>query len=345
MASLAVWSACGDADDDQHVASTASDDGRGSSGLDEGPAHGDTESGHEDGTGGAAPGDTTSGGATADATTTNSGEDETSMDTTAGVAPGYSPLFAMDCNDGTPGDLAVGPDGMEGATRVEYSSDQAVDGRGQSCRTWIDAGDNFFGGRYLSLDTPVGDGDDIWMRQGLFFPEGFCFGFGDSPGDGWGAIKWMRIEFDNGGAGGGPGNRLTLQLGNVAGQACNDETEVYGATREYAGNANLRPESSPPIPTGEWHMVQWHVHLATDDGAFIRFWVDDTYLGQVDDVTLGAPDRQIAFINYGDYWNGSPFEDASWYTDEIIMTVETPDTLDAAGNPYIAPDARADDWD
>src|SRR5690606_181254 len=184
--------------------------------------------------------------------------------------PGYTPFFAMDCNDGPLGTEATGPDAMETATRMEYSDDEAVDGRGQSCRTWIDAGQNFFGGRYVSPRIPIGDGDDLWMRQALLFPDGFCFGYGDTPGDGWGAIKWMRIEFDNGGPGGGPGDRLTLQLGDIAELACNQDTEIYGATREYAGNANLRPRSRPPLGTGQWHMIQWHVHLAADDTAFIR---------------------------------------------------------------------------
>lgn len=262
---------------------------------------------------------------------------------TTGAAPGYAPFFAMDCNDGRLGTEAVGPDALDAATKVVYSDEQAIDGVGQSCRSSNGAGENFFGGRYLSVDLPIGDGDDVWMRQGLFFPEGFCFGYGDTPGDGWGAIKWMRIEFDNGGP--GPGDRLTLQLGNFAAQACNVEAEVYGATREYAGNANLRPRLRPPIQTGQWHMIQWHVHLAADDTAFIRFWLDDQFLGQVDDVTMSAPERQIAFIQYGDYWNGSPHQDAVWYTDEVIMTVDPPDGVDAEGHPYISPTTRVDDWE
>jgi hypothetical protein len=310
---------------------------------------GNTEGSEGEGLGGTTS-DSTGQGTTfdGDPATNTTGGDEGDTDasgdgTTTGAAPGYTPFFAMDCNDGRPGTEAVGPDALATATKVVYSDEEAIDGVGQSCRTANGAGENFFGGRYLSLDFPVGEGDDVWMRQGLFFPEGFCFGYGDTPGDGWGAVKWMRIEFDNGGP--GPGDRLTLQLGNLAAQACNAQSEVFGATREYAGNANLRPSSSPPIETGRWHMVQWHVHLAADDTAFIRFWLDDEFLGQVDDVTMGASDRQIDFIQYGDYWNGSPHEDVVWYTDEVIMTVETPDTTDAQGHPYIAPTTRVDDWE
>lgn len=271
-----------------------------------------------------------------------SGEDTSSSGEPA--EPGYTPFFTMDCEDGALGELPEGPGAMESARRMEYSDAQAVDGRGQSCRTWIDAGANFFGGTYVSPEIAIGNGDDLWMRQGVFFPEGFCFGYGDTPGDGWGALKWMRVEFDNGGGGGGPGDRLTLQLGNFADNACNQTAEVYGATREYAGNANLRPPSSPPINAGQWHMLQWHVHLAPDDQAFVRFWLDDQFLGQVDEVTMSGPDTSVAFINYGDYWNGSPYENASWFTDEVIMTAQAPDTVDAEGHPYIAPAARVRDW-
>ncbi|MBV1861856.1 MAG: polysaccharide lyase [Nannocystaceae bacterium] len=267
-------------------------------------------------------------------------ESSSSSSTSTGV-PGYTPFFRMDCNDGELGAEAIGPDALASASRVVYSDDEAVDDQGQSCRTWIDAGANFFGGTYVHPDVRLSEGDDIWMRQGVFFPDGFCFGYGETPGDGWGALKWMRTEFDNG----DPGDRLTLQLGNFAAQGCNEQSEIYGATREYAGNANLTPESSPPIQAGRWHMLQWHVHLAADDNAFIRFWLDDTFISQVDGVTLGASDRAVAFIGYGDYWNGSPYEDSSWYTDEVIMTAETPDTFDAQGNPFIDPTARADDWE
>jgi hypothetical protein len=269
-------------------------------------------------------------------------------ETAGSVTPGYQPFFAIDCDDGELGARAEGPDALASVIggdepRVVYSDEQAVDSVGQSCRSTAHATENFFGGRYLDAPAGIGEGDDVWLRHALFFPDGFCFGHGTTSGDGWGTTKWMRIEFDNGGD--GPGDRLTLQLTNFAAEGCSDETEVFGATREYAGNANLRPPSPSPIPTGAWHMVQWHVHLAADDTGFIRFWVDDVYQGQVDGITLGAPDREIAFVQYGDYWNGSPYEDVAWFLDEVIMTSEPPDTVDAGGLPYIDPAARVDDWE
>lgn len=269
-------------------------------------------------------------------------------DTTGTVTPGYQPFFTMDCDDGELGAAADGPDALASVLggeepKVVYSDEQAVDSIGQSCRSMAHATDNFFGGRYLDAPPGIGEGDDVWMRHALFFPDGFCFGHGTTSGDGWGTTKWMRVEFDNGGP--GPGDRLTLQLTNFAASGCNGDTEVFGATREYAGTANLRAPSPTPIGTGAWHMVQWHVHLAADETGFIRFWVDDVYQGEVSGITLGAPDREIAFVQYGDYWNGSPYEDVAWFVDEVIMTTEPPDTLDAGGLPYIAPTARADDWD
>jgi len=285
-------------------------------------------------------GSTTGGG------TTGPADGDTSSGTTGGSTPGYQPFFAMDCDDGELGTRAEGPDALasvlgDAEPRVTYDDAQAVDSVGQSCRSIARATQNFFGGRYLDVPPGIGVGDDVWMRHALFFPDGFCFGHGTISGDGWGTTKWMRIEFDNG----DPGDRLTLQLTNFAAQGCNDTTEVFGATREYAGTANLRPPSPSPITTGQWHMVQWHVHLAADESGFIRFWVDDLYQGQVDGITVGAADREIAFVQYGDYWNGSPYEDVEWFLDEVIMTTERPDTLDAGQLPYIDPAARADDWE
>lgn len=286
-----------------------------------------------------------SAGATTDASSGGSSGD---APTSGGPTPDYVPFYRADCDDGALGTRAEGPDALSRVIgedpKVVYSDDQAVDDVGQSCRSWATVGGNFFGGRYLEPQEAIGDGDDIWMRHALFFPDGFCFGFGSTPSDGWGSTKWMRIEFD-GSMGGSPGNRLTLQLGNFAPMGCNDQFRVYGATREYIQAANLRPPTDMLLSTGQWHMVQWQVHLATDESGFIRFWVDDEFLGQVDAATLGAPEREIAFIQYGDYWNGSPFEDVSWYVDEIIMTTQAPNTTDALGQPYIDPNTRVDDWE
>lgn len=291
---------------------------------------------------------TSASGTTGDGDTAGSATTATDADSGA-VVPGYDPFYLADCDEGPLGARADGPDALASVVgantpKVVYSDEQAVDGVGQSCRSSNTAGANFFGGEYVDLDTTVGDGDDVWMRHALYFPDGFCFGYGTEPGDGWGATKWMRIEFDNGGPQGAPGDRLTLQLGNMASSGCNAQTEVYGATREYAGAANLRPDGPTPIETGQWYMVQWHVHLAADDTGFVRFWVDDVFQGQVDAVTMSDPANAIDFIKYGDYWNGSPYEDIVWYLDEVIMTSDPPDTVDAGGRPYIAPTIRVDDF-
>jgi hypothetical protein len=257
--------------------------------------------------------------------------------------PGYTPFTLSDCDDGAVGDSATGPDALAGemGPGVVYSDEEAVDGTGKSCKTTANAGNNFFGGEYRTDGMDVGPGDDIWMRHAVFFPNGFCFGYGNEQNDGWGATKWMRIEFDNG----DPGNRLTLELGNFADNDCNATTEIWGAAREYAGATNCLPEQAHTLGTGAWHFVQWHVHLASDDSGFIRFWLNDQFLGQWDGQTLPDDQPSIGFIQYGDYWNGSPFQDVEWYIDEIIMTEEEPDTLDSEGQPFISPSTRVNDWD
>ncbi|HWB78157.1 MAG TPA: hypothetical protein VG755_24500 [Nannocystaceae bacterium] len=331
----ALASACGgDESSDPSLGSTAA-----SGSSDDGSSTDTTTSGD---------GSTSSSSSTTSESTNDaeSGPAESSDGTTGSATPGYQPFFVMDCNDGELGTRAQGPDALadvvgDAEPKVVYDDAQAVDSIGQSCRSIGRATENFFGGRYVDVPSGIGVGDDVWMRHALFFPAGFCFGYGTTSGDGWGSTKWMRIEFDNG----DPGDRLTLQLGNFADQGCNDTAEVYGATREYAGNANLRPPSPSPITTDAWHMVQWHVHLADDESGFVRFWVDDVYQGQVDGITVGAADREMAFVQYGDYWNGSPFEDVEWFLDEVIMTTEPPDTLDAGGLPYIDPSAPAHDWE
>ncbi|MBW2454024.1 MAG: hypothetical protein JRI68_05925, partial [Deltaproteobacteria bacterium] len=136
------------------------------------------------------------------------------------------------------------------------------------------------------------------------------------------------------------------QLGHFAAQGCNDDGRLWGASREYISAYNFRPDDQDtPITTGSWHYIQWHIHFATDSTSFIRFWLDDVFLGQVDEVTVSDPGNHIDFIRYGDYWNGSPHQDVVWYMDEVILSSETPDTVDAGGRPYIAPSTRVADWD
>jgi hypothetical protein len=269
---------------------------------------------------------------------------------TAGRAgpPGYTPFALADCDDGALGDAATGPDALaeEAGPGVVYSDAEALDAVGKSCKTRAEAENNYFGGRFRTDGMDVGPGDDLWTRQALFFPNGFCFGYGDTSGDGWGATKWMRVEFDNGNpTTGGPGNRLTLELGNFAHNACNESAELWGAAREYADGANAQPENQAAIATNTWHFVQWQVHLASDDSGFIRFWLDDEFLGQWDGQTLPDDQPKVAFIQYGDYWNGSPYQDVEWYIDDIIMTEAAPDTLDAQGHPFISSATRVSDWD
>jgi hypothetical protein len=262
-------------------------------------------------------------------------------------SPGYTPFAVASCDAGTNGAPATGPDALAstaGAPTV-YSDEQALDGVGKSCKSVAQAGEHFFGGVFRTEDVDLGEGDDVWMRQALYFPEGFCFGHGTTSGDGWGVTKWTRIEFDDGGPDGAPGSRLTLQLGNFAASGCNDHATVWGASREYAGATNCQPESFPALTTGGWRMVQWHVRFASDDTGFIRFWLDEQFLGEWTGQTLPSSQPKVDFVVYGDYWNGSPQEDVAWYLDDVIFTKEAPDTVDAGGRPYIAPSARVSDWD
>ena len=289
--------------------------------------------------------DTTS---TLDATTDDDDGSSTSSDTEPDGPPGYTPFMVASCDEGVDGESAVGPDALASVAGpgVFYSSARALDDVGMSCRTVALAGQNFFGGEYRGPDDPLTGATDIWMRHALWFPSGTCFGYGSSENDGWGATKWMRVEFDDGGGPQDlPGSRLTLELGNFADHACNDTATVWGAAREYADGNNAQPADEAEIGTDAWRMVQWHVHLASDGSGFIRFWLDDLFLGEWQGQTVPDGDPSIAFVIYGNYWNGSPHEDVEWYLDDVIMTIDPPDTLDADGHPYISPDARANDWE
>jgi hypothetical protein len=327
--------ACGESDEPAGAA------GSGASGGASGSA-GSAASGGSAGSAGAAGTSGSAGSAGAAGTSGSAGAAGSS-----GTAHSYTPFALSDCDDGAVGEPATGLDALADTLGpgTVYSDEQALDGAGKSCKTFAEAGQSYFGGRFRTPNMNVGDTGDLWIRQALYFPQGFCFGYG-AGGDGWGATKWIRVEFDDGNPStGGPGSRLTLELGNFASNACNSATEIWGAAREYAGTTNCQPASFPALETGAWRMVQWHTHFAADGSGFIRFWLDDEFLGQWDGQTLPSSLPKIDFVQYGDYWNGTPFQDVEWYMDDVIMSSETPDTLDAGGRPYISPQTRVSDWD
>jgi hypothetical protein len=204
----------------------------------------------------------------------------------------------------------------------------------------------------------IGPGDHVWIRAYHYFPVGFCFSSdpdSGAPEGNWGNIKWYRFEFSG-------ERRNTIQIGDLGGTAiateptCGATAGWGGMTDEYGGNGENKayPSASPApaeITRGSWLALQTHIYFQSDNTGYAENWVNDTYLGRLVSVPSGATtfptcptSGALSFIVFGDYWNGYPGFTQDFYIDDIVITSQTPNTVDSGGRPYISPTTRVSDF-
>lgn len=267
--------------------------------------------------------------------------------TTQGASPGYTPIFLWSAAGGS---LGTNISGWQSSTRLTYSNDvQGPFGGNRVARQSLLASSNFFGGIMVG-GLSLGSGQDLWIRVYHYFPAGFCFSCGTVSGDRWGNVKWYRLQFSSG--------RLTAQMGGLAGTAfanapgsCGSQAGWGGVTDEYGGGGHNIVIDSPgaQVQRGQWLAIQTHVRLASDNTGYVESWINDIYVGR--GTKNGASSYRtmpttgtLSYVMLGDYWNGGPGFDQSFYLDEVIISTQTPTTVDAGGRPFIAPTTRVEDF-
>jgi hypothetical protein len=289
---------------------------------------------------------------------------------TVGVSQGgeatYTPFIARTLGEGTNGNnlTTFNPEGAG----IKYSNDiTGPFGESIVAKVTATAGNNNFGGWFdfddygghIANSTLASEGD-MWVRIYHYFPTGFCAGFGSTGGDGYGATKWLRFQFGTAAQDYWEGSRMTYQLGNFSSGSC---ASAANAPRiSYVSMEGFPDQNDPPnfywgdeydynggtvITRNTWHALQLHIHWgSTRASSYVRGWLDDTYLGQPiqNSATLAGGSTYLKHLWIGDYWNGSPASNCSWYLANMIITRETPNTTDSGGRPYIAPDTDAADF-
>lgn len=269
--------------------------------------------------------------------------------------PDYSPLFVWSAAGGTLGNTITGWASVV-AGRITYSNDVSGPFWGNRVgKVALVAANNGFGGTMVSglSALSINSGDDVWIRAYHYFPGGFCFSSGNVSESNWGNTKWYRLEFAN-------GNRWTCQMGGLAGTAfadgptCGTQAGWGGATDEVGGNGENKIIASPPaeVVRGSWLALQSHIHLAGTAVGYVESWIGSTYIGRAINanaggnayVTCPSGGSPVADIVFGDYWNGAPYFGSDFYLDEVVITTQTPNTLDAGSRPYISPSHRVSDF-
>jgi hypothetical protein len=191
----------------------------------------------------------------------------------------------------------------------------------------------------------------MWIRVYHRFPSTFCAGYGTKSGDGWGYTKWLRLQFnttstfqwDTESA------RLTYQLGGFSGSSCSPAASsptIATLTVEGVPNGEFvwfDRSNARAVQRDQWRALQFQIHWSTSSG-WVRVWDHDTYIGQFTGGATLKPDTYLTRLILGDYWNGGSRESTNWYIDEVIITAQTPNTLDSGGRPYIDPQTKVSDF-
>jgi hypothetical protein len=257
---------------------------------------------------------------------------------------GYSPIYAATLAEGTLGSQI----GSANEVELDNSSDIYTNAFGSpfsptglAASIRHTAGSTYFGGRLKTLNRSCAPGETLWFRAYHYFPADFCWRAGNDPSDFWGNTKWIRLEWTTGSSLAG---RATYQLGGVSQLTCNNSPLHGLVTREYngAGNIDISPRAS--VPRDQWVSLQFAIHLQPDNTGWVRFWLDNTFNGEVTGVSTlpsESGSRILEFVMLGDYINGSAYETGDFGFAEVILSFETPDTTDSGERPFIDPDVSA----
>jgi hypothetical protein len=216
------------------------------------------------------------------------------------------------------------------------------------------AGTGNFGGKLSEGVAPnIVDGTSLWMRIYHYIPSSWCSGY-STDGFGWGNLKLIRVELNNGSI---PnfGPKITIQLGELVANACQSAAvgpSLHGATFEDAGGytfttgTNKWLTSPPVLPRDQWFSLQFKILFKTDNTGHIQYWIDNTFAGETSNLNT-LPAGSSFFVDqivYGDVWNGGSHSANTWYIQQVLSTIQQPNTYDAESRPFISPSTKASDF-
>lgn len=265
------------------------------------------------------------------------------------------------------GELADGASLTGAAYPMQYSSHRGYSS-GRSLRVQVSAGkattsctgSHFYASRFL-LPQAIPQGYNIWYKASFFIPENFSMGscfdssasntasaagkFADAPG----YTKWMVFSafVDTTSASLASGRLYLMPKNSIEASA---PRAGFRITHEPSGNLDT---STPTIPRGRWHSLQFHIYVHSTAG-FSRAWLDKEFIGENVANTITSTTGVIREWGIGDYWNGVRWESGeasethSFYIGDIIIATDypgygQPNGLDSGGRRYIDPEATKAD--
>ncbi len=254
----------------------------------------------------------------------------------AGTSPAYTPLVYLDFEQGEDEQDAAWPKTSGGPmafdTAHAKSGSKAMRVRFRHLR-------NGYGG-YQDLPAAISPGETVWYRTRLFIPATTSFSYGDTSGDGFGFNKFLVLSRK-----GHAGARMYVQPKSAYkidfGGAGFEGTGLR-VNHDSLGDAYCTlMAQSYALPRDRWFALQMAWHVATDASAWIRVWSDETFVGECAGAGVVPADYAVQSFGIGDYWNGGAWIEggstADFWMDDLVVTKETPNTLDDGGRPFIHP--------
>lgn len=243
-----------------------------------------------------------------------------------------------------------------------YASGTALDGT-WSTRSYVDGSRPYLGsqsgvikfkhlgygyGFTRNISPGVTVGSDVWMRAYLFIPSTCAFSYNGPPdGDGW--LKFLAI-------GSGTGGTFYLQL-SVDQQADFGDpgfNDIYLQSGHDYGINVCNNMGGVLVPRDTWVAVQVHHHIQNyGNGGYTRAWVNDIYAGECNwdaGASFDISGWSMTRWKLGDYFNGAawigPNATDTFWIDDIIITADTPNTVDneLTPHPYIHPATKVSDF-
>lgn len=249
-------------------------------------------------------------------------------------APTYTPMFTDDFETYSSG--APYPANSYWPDRTLVDTSRSLSGS-KSNKITFQQGNNFFGGKQ-DLPTTAGEGETVWFRAFFYFPETFSFSADNITGDYWGFGKFMVLSQVGGG-----GSRMYMQLPSPSMKNYGDDGFspagiLVGADAPMSTCWNPGNGLSWTVPRNRWVALQMAWKLSTTNG-WVRLWADDTFIGECS--TIMPQGYRVGNWGIGNYWNGGPWiqnsSTADFWMDDVVVTKQTPNTVDSQGRPYIHP--------
>ncbi|MBN4063225.1 hypothetical protein JYT79_00435 [Cardiobacterium sp. AH-315-I02] len=255
------------------------------------------------------------------------------------TTPAFAWVITADFEKGNVGSNAQTPttqDAFHGTAADSKIAGSPVHSGSQSASIFIRQGDEGFGSWGGSFDYPdLKEGDQLWWKINVFYPLGYTF---RDSGEG---LKFMRIHVRSAG-GANEGYHSTLIKGGSTGGLINVGTEVDTTFWDNnpiwpANGANYPRGLGVAIARGQWHTYEMQIkfHSQANQGIY-RVWQNGVLIFEdLKTPTLRTSASSSDFVYLYTNWNDGAPKSQTSYVDSVVLTNETPDKVDAFGNPFI----------